>query len=282
MIQLELIEFADLITPKEIIQELIRQIPDLQPPIPLESIAEARGIKDIQYACYDTFEAALVADKYKREGVILINNKLTGRGGRCRQRYSLGHELGHFMLPLHSHEMACTVNDITGQTDTKFEKEADEFSSHLLMPSTLLDQEPMFGEKPSLQQIRELALKYDVSYEACGKRYINHHPTPMMLIFYKDKKMKYFRKNNSFPFYFATRPKGGLPAPSESLTNKIDFKVSDHILQSKVNASIWFEERKTQRLPTNLIEEVYVQENGYSMTLLFFEKKLEWKELLVA
>lgn len=282
MIQLDLIEFADLIHPRDIIQELIRQIPDLQPPIPLESIAEARGIRDIQYAHYDTFEAALVADRYKREGIILINNKLTGRGGLCRQRYSLGHELGHFMLPLHGHEMACSVNDITGTTNTKFEKEADEFSSHLLMPSTLLDQEPTFREKPSLQQIRELALKYDVSYEACGKRYVNHHSTPMMLIFYKDKRMKYFHKNNSFPFYFATHPKAGLPAPSESLTNRIDFKVSNHIHQSRVNAFIWFKEGKTQRLPMELVEEVYVQENGYSMTLLFFEKKLEWKELLVA
>jgi hypothetical protein len=51
-----------------------------------------------------------VANEYKTEGVILINNSKE-IGTKERQRFTLGHEIGHFMIPHHGHEMSCSISD---------------------------------------------------------------------------------------------------------------------------------------------------------------------------
>lgn len=281
MIQLDLIEFADLTEPSSIVQELVKQIPGIEPPIPLEAIAEALGIHEIQYKHFDGFEGALVADQYKTEGVILINNSYTGRGGQCRQRYSLGHELGHFILPKHSHEMACSVRDIGGTSKENIEQEADEFSSLILMPEALFGKETSFKEKPSLPAILELAIRYNVSVEACANRYVVRHPKPAMLIYYKDKKMKYFKSNHLFPFYFKEKPGGGVPAPANSLTNSVGHHNTNRFHKTSTDSHIWLSDNATFHLPKQLTEGVLVQENGFSMTLLTFETDIKKKEELM-
>lgn len=276
MIRLDLMPLADLLRPVDIVQELIRQTPTLRPPVPLEEIAEAVGIKDIQYAAYDGFEGALVADVYKTKGVILIDNSISGRSGYCRRRYGLGHELGHFMLPLHGYEMACSPCDIhNSSTHDKIEQEANVFSSNLLMPEALFCKDHDFEKKPSLQNMRNLALRYEVSFEACANRYVEKHADPVMMVFHKDKKFRYFRKSKHFPFYFFQKPKKNAPAPALSLTQKSNFHDKEEsIFNDCVDSSIWFSESKDYELPPEVIEEVYVQKQGFSMTLLTFENEI--------
>jgi Zn-dependent peptidase ImmA (M78 family) len=65
---------------------------------------------NIDYSPLDNLEGALVANEYKTEGVILINNSKE-IGTKERQRFTLGHEIGHFMIPHHGHEMSCSISD---------------------------------------------------------------------------------------------------------------------------------------------------------------------------
>jgi Zn-dependent peptidase ImmA (M78 family) len=108
VIKLDLIEFSDYIRPKEIVDEVLKQNPNIKIPIPLSEIAKNIGIVDIDYRPLGNLEGALVANEYKTEGVILINNSKEA-GTKERQRFTLGHEIGHFMIPRHGYKMSCSI-----------------------------------------------------------------------------------------------------------------------------------------------------------------------------
>jgi len=63
----------------------------------LEALCERLDILSIKDLKTDGFEAALVTDAVKSAGHILVAE---GRS-RHRRRFSIGHELGHFLIPAH-------------------------------------------------------------------------------------------------------------------------------------------------------------------------------------
>lgn len=171
--------------------------------------------------------------------------------------------------------MACCPEDMSGaQENDKIEQEANDFSSNLLMPEDLFCKDSFFRKKPSLKNIRKLAFRYDVSFEACANRYVEQHAEPAIIVFYKDKRFRYFKRNKHFPFYFGVKPKKGLAAPALSLTQKSSLCKKEVLTEECVDSSIWFNTSKNFELPNKAIEEVYVQNEGYSMTLLSFEREL--------
>ena len=93
MIELNCIKFGDCFTPEDLVNEIYSQCPNLSPPIPIKVIAKAAGITHIVSRDM-TLEGILVADDGKTEGVILYNSaSIEGR-----QRFTIAHELGHFLL----------------------------------------------------------------------------------------------------------------------------------------------------------------------------------------
>ena len=134
MVQLDLIELADLVRPDQIVAEILRQNPQLPVPVPLELLAEHAGISKIEAFDSEGFEGALLTNPTKSDGAIFCSS----RSPRPRQRFTIGHELGHWFLPGHPEEILkgggaqrsrakCTQN-------TSIELEADHFASGLLLP----------------------------------------------------------------------------------------------------------------------------------------------------
>ena len=95
MVQLDLIELADLVRPEQLVAEILRQNPQLPVPVPLEELAQLAGITKIEAFTSEGFEGALITNATKSEGAIFHS----ARGPRSRQRFTIGHELGHFLLP---------------------------------------------------------------------------------------------------------------------------------------------------------------------------------------
>lgn len=91
------------------------------------------------------------------------------------QRFSIGHELGHFFLP--GHHETVFENGIhqskAGFSSTdRFEKEADHFASGLLMPQQLFDPElRRAGE--GMEAIKHLRDRCGTSTTATASRYIS-------------------------------------------------------------------------------------------------------------
>ena len=278
MINLDLIEFADLVRPKQIIDEITSQIPNLPIPIPLEEIAAAVGINKIEYAELDGFEGILLANKEKTEGAILINSK----SRHHRQRFSLGHELGHFMLPRHGHEMHCGINDLATKDNKhlsnkqKIELEANQFSAEILMPKNHFRNYSGFSDTPSMDCLIAQANDFDVSFEACAQRYCNQHDEPLAIVFSHNNNIRYSCKSPNFPFWI-THGKND-PVPSGSSTRKANKSPENSTYSDSALSSTWIEDDKYFLTPEDIIEEVYVLQNGYVATMLYFEDELEEKE----
>lgn len=122
------------------------------PPVPIDAIANWLGFQIILLSSVDDACSALVSTRDKLIGI-------NGRHHRRRQRFSLGHELGHILLK-HPPEARCTSKEIA-----LYNIEADECAAELLIPQDLLAR--------SLSKIRNiitLARIFDVSEEAMTRR----------------------------------------------------------------------------------------------------------------
>jgi hypothetical protein len=81
-------------------------------PVPIEQLCEQFDIISIAELHTQDFEAALVTDAVKASGGILV------RAGMPRQgrRFSIGHELGHFLIPAHlpppGGQFLCSTSDL--------------------------------------------------------------------------------------------------------------------------------------------------------------------------
>jgi len=277
MINLDLIELADLVRPKDIADEIINQNPDITIPIPLESISYAVGIRDIQYKPLEGLEGALVANREKSDGIILINENAIHQ----RKRFTLGHELGHFLIPRHGHNMECGINEMRTSHQSnlskaqRIEQEANQFSAEILMPQSLFQKFHGFRDAPSIDCLISMATHFDVSFEACVHRYVSLHDEPLVIVFSHEGKVRYHCKNSSFPFW--VNPIKGEAIPYDSFTKATLPGKSNSIYNGSSSSDTWLNENRDYNLPEEIFEDVYVMENGYAATMLYFEEVIEEK-----
>jgi len=125
-------------------------------PVPIELLAESQGFQVIRLYT--------VAEEFS--GLVSIRQRLIGTNGnhhRHRQRFSVAHELAHFLLR-HPPESHCSRREIA-----LYNSEADECAAELLIPQSLLTR--------SLSQthsISVLAGIFDVSEEAMERKIMNN------------------------------------------------------------------------------------------------------------
>ena len=83
--------------PDRIAAEIHRQLGNIGAPIPIHEIAGSLDIDEIRYGPTRNFEGALVTNVERDFGLIHLNSLSSDE----RQRFSLGHELGHFLCGWH-------------------------------------------------------------------------------------------------------------------------------------------------------------------------------------
>jgi len=161
-------------SPERIIAEILRQVPDLPIPVPIEELAAAVEITAIHRMATENFEGGLITQPERRDGVILVN----GKANRLRQRYTIGHELGHYLIAAHqpgnSGQFACSKSDMNirkadrDNRSQRMEAEANRFSAGILMPLIKFKADMRSQGGPDLNHVVALAATYDVSKEADG------------------------------------------------------------------------------------------------------------------
>lgn len=257
MLKIDRIELADYFTPKEITAEIFRQCKGLSFPIPLREIAKQCGIKNfISFDISTRPEGVLYADTNKDDAVVLYRKHPQNPG---RERYSIAHELGHYLLPHH------TMTKINGPEHSQLESEAFEFAENLLLPSHLLI--PILEkQRPDLNLFKEIAVKAEMSFSATANRccdLLANLNTPSMLIKSKDNLCKYIRANKlarEWEDSLRINKGDSLPLCSPKKENYIDETQT-------IEASIWFDDSGTI-CKENLIQQTFYQENGYALTIL--------------
>ena len=181
--------------------------------IDLEVIAWHLGLK-VKYRELTSCEARIVA--LGDRGIITIDKRKLPE----RQRFSLGHELGHW----HYHRGKCLVcrsDEIGGWSGKAIDPErvADAYASDLLMPWFLFKPALRTVKRPSLALLRDIKTNFSVSLTAAAFRIIDSDQFPVMLIIHGEKKRKMFRPSRSSASEQDRRRRMVRPARGGSLRN---------------------------------------------------------------
>ena len=152
--------------PARAARELLEHHAEAMPPVDVEALAHACGLHVITAQFEDALSGVLVA--LERGAVIGVNSRHSNR----RQRFSIGHELGHFLLDHHDRFHIDLGPDTAYGTppgyDWRSERAANDFAAELLMPTRLIEE--AFTELPSPSALAE---RFDVSELAMSYRLQN-------------------------------------------------------------------------------------------------------------
>jgi Zn-dependent peptidase ImmA (M78 family) len=264
------IDLADFVSPEQIIQGIIKLIPDLPIPVPIDDLARMLDITDIKALESQGFEGGLLTDSEKSEGLILVNKTSTPQ----RRRFTIGHELAHFLCPRHEPLSAdgflCSFDDMrmvsAQQTDRAacMEVEANRFAALLLMPLPHFRKDVRLHKGADIEYILELARRYETSKEATARRYVDVQDEPCATVVSHRGCVLRFYRGEDFP-YIDLNP--GDPVPRESVTAKTDLTVGVVSDQEERDGSLWLSAQRGRRAPM-IYEQVLPQRDGYRLTLI--------------
>ena len=180
-------------SPEGLIGKILKALPDLRIPVPVEELARALDIADIVVLTTNGFEGGLITDDFKSEGTILVNR----HARRGRRRFTIGHELGHFPIPTHvpvkDGKFLCSRDDMRrwsgSETNayTRMEVEANRFAAYLLMPPPKMRSFMGQFRDPDLAHIVDVASAFDISKEPAARAYAQYHHHVIAIAVIKDE-----------------------------------------------------------------------------------------------
>lgn len=199
----------------------------------------------IQRKPLDGFEAKITAKNGK--GIITINSNETREE---RVRFSIGHELGHFLLHCGEiPEFNCSKKDMNEwfgqQKSLNMEAEANEFSVELLMPRALV--KPIIKPQvPNISVVEKLAQDFKMSLSATVMRYVELSEEPVAVMFYTKAKgtrnfkcSKYFEKQD-YKFHLGLLDKESLA--SDAVNGRGQDRMSSVAASAWLDVPHWLEE----------------------------------------
>lgn len=197
---LKRVDLADLHQPSQIANRIHDTIGQVDGSVPVVRIARALDVSKVTIDQFDGFEGMLLTDRRRSEGVILAN---TSRGDR-RARFTVAHELGHFLMERHIPSDAtgfrCTAADMRESREVRRhfrqEKEANRFAIELLAPNAAFDAWARIA--PDLDHVRRLSARLELSKEATARRYRELHEARMAIVFHRNGTVRYVDRQDEF------------------------------------------------------------------------------------
>lgn len=112
------------------------------------------------------------------EKIIAVDSTLH----QIRQRFSLLHEIGHYVLPNHIYGLyLCSKEDLSWNSEKSFEKEANDFAANLLFMGNRFILEANSSDI-SAETIKQLSHKYNASFECTARHFVENTFHPCMFI----------------------------------------------------------------------------------------------------
>ena len=157
--------------------------------IDIEAIAYYCGA-EVRYDQLDGCAARLIGAGDR--AIITIDAK----SPKSRQRFSIAHELGHWMRDRGKTAYICTKGDVRASLpDATMNPEtgANRYAADLLMPDFIFKSAAK-GRPMTMDQVRQLSDLFQTSLSATAIRFVQYGPAPAMLVFHKKQgKMKFVR-----------------------------------------------------------------------------------------
>lgn len=162
--------------------------------IDLEALAAAQGVQ-VRYRPLIGCEARLVV--VGEQGVISVRANPANIG---RQRFSLAHELAHWVRDRHDGGALCSSDDISAMGGEARSKEmlANAFASQLILPDYLVA--PLAtAMAPSLDAAQELARIFKSSLTAAAIKLVKHVPMAAWVVCHRPRSKGWFVRGGAAP-----------------------------------------------------------------------------------
>jgi hypothetical protein len=216
----------------------------------------------------DAFEAAIVMDEYKAAGAILVAKNRPMK----RRRYSIAHELGHFLIPSHrpttGKSFQCSLEDLhlldpkDRNRRRRVEAEANRFAAHLLMPPERV-RARMRQAEPCLETIVAMAEEFDVSKEAMARSWVDASRNPVAVILLHRGRVARRYASEEFPWIHDLDRQ----IPPGSAAREAPPQPGEYSPIEEIEPDVWLSERSAGRV-LSLTEQVLGQRDGYALVLL--------------
>ncbi len=256
-------------SPGRIAAEIHRQLGPVSGAIPVHDIAVALDIEEVRVGPLENFEAVLVTTAERDFGKVLLSSNSNGQ----RRRYSLAHELGHFLCAWHrqthaggfrctSRDMAMTTVEGDDDTHRRQEREANAFAIELLAPRYLVA--PFLKRLPDLDVVLAMHQRLDISRVAAARRYVSLHSNPLAVVVAKDSRVLYVERSAGFPYLAFGR--GDVLPPLPAIDPGL---VTSRMIDA--DASLWRLPNGGDRLYCQVLE----QERNHALVLLLLDDREE-------
>jgi hypothetical protein len=180
------------IEPRELVRHVLREAGQCD----RDSVnpADLLDLLKLQYVSFDFDnelppEARQTVGGGKPRALISFNDRLVATDeslNHNRTRFSVLHEVGHYVLPNHEHTLyVCDDRGLNFRTRLWMEKEANEFAAELLFLGDRFAVEA--NSLPvSAATVYQLATKYEASFEATARRLVERNFKSCILVVFKE------------------------------------------------------------------------------------------------
>lgn len=206
--------------------------------IDLEAVAWHLGAR-IRYRPLGRCEARIIGTGDR--AVITVNS----RSSRRRQRFSIGHELGHWHHD-RGRVLFCQAEDI-GRAATgglSPERVADRFASNLLMPDYLFQPIARRFAKIDFEAVRKIADAFDTSRTATAIRLVEAGYFMGCLVCHGSRGRKWFARSRAVPDRWF--PRDDLAAEGFAIAVLFGGAAEDRFPR-RIGADAWFDRFDAER-----------------------------------
>ena len=252
--------------PKRLAAALIDQTGIPAGRVPIREIALAADIVQIQEKPDLSFEGVLVTLPTKDKGSMLIRKDRP----ETRKRFSIGHELGHFLIGSHvpsGEGFRCSGKDMAvekfkpADRAAKMEAEANVFAAEVLMPRKFITAWMAQRREVDIAHVVDLSDEFEVSREAAARRFRDFAHEPVAFVFSKDGRVRYSLRHEDFP---RIGPGKDDQVPHASVTAQFGGGAGKSSKLEEVERDTWIADGGRGAI----FEQVLVQLNGYRLTML--------------
>lgn len=255
---------------------LAARIHELDPDLPLDfsidDVCRRLDILDIEDQPVTSFAAMLLMHPDRAWGSIVVAGGTPPR----RRRFSIGHELGHFLIgshrPSEGEQFACSHADLRLDNPRKasrakqMEVEANRFAASLLMPPTRI-RSNLRSRQPNLSEVVRLASEFNVSKAAMARSYVDAHRDTLAVLIVRNGRIAQAHRPDDFPWIM---PRIGEAVPTDSGFNGHQLLPGQMSQLEECEPDTWLDARAARKVEL-LSEQVLAQHDGWAMILLHAE-----------
>lgn len=235
-------------------------------PPDLTALCRDLGLR-IQEVPAKGFDGALIRSKTGQKGIVAVKASIFEKS---RKRFTIAHEIGHFIIPHHRNlGNVCEDRKIENfdRHLNQAEIEANEFAAELLLPSTLLRKRFNLSEF-SFPQLSAVAADFGTSLTATTRSFLTLTDLPCAMIWSVTNSARWFVRSDSFRFFL---PLAELPA-NGSFAARIFRGESAPAELAPVRADVWLDRQDAGQVTTLLEHSISVPNYSAVLTLLWAYK----------